>query len=292
MFLIRQIIRSIQLLFPHVLVDGFVFTERGEVRHENWGDDINYYFLKNIVCVPLLIYNQLSIAFRFNPKHYLIIGSVIDMLCKPNTIVWGSGILHGPQTLRVKPLKVLAVRGPLTRVVLLDNNIECPEIYGDPALLLPLYYAPKIEKKYKYGIINHNFSIDGYDTLTMDGQKLDERTDVLKIDLSKYEKWTDIIDQILSCDGIISYSLHGLIVSEAYKVPNVWIEFDEVLYGGHFKFHDFFLSIGRDREKPVAIKNKKIESKVIDKALSSWKPGSIDLQPLINACPFAINLRK
>lgn len=290
MYILKQIVRSLKLLFPHVLIDGFVFTDRGEVRHENWGDDINYYFLKNIIKKPLLIYNQVSLAFRLNPKHYLVIGSVIDMLCKPNTIVWGSGILHGPQKLKVKPTKVLAVRGPLTRQVLLDNGVDCPSIYGDPALLLPRYYHPSIEKKYKYGIINHDFSIGGYDKLTMDGIRLEERADVLMIDLSNYNKWTDVIDKILSCEGVISYSLHGLIVSEAYKVPNAWIEFDEVLYGGHFKFHDFFLSIGRDRETPVSIKNKHIDSKVIDTALASWHPGSLDLQSLIEACPFQINI--
>lgn len=68
------------------------------------------------------------------------------MLCRKNTEVWGAGIIDGTKKLRYKPKKVYAVRGPLTRKVLLAQGVKCPEIYGDPALLVAKYYQPKIEK--------------------------------------------------------------------------------------------------------------------------------------------------
>ena len=284
--ILRKVFYNIQLVRNPIIIDAFVFNKSFKVIHKKWGDDLNYYFLAEIIRRPILIYNLVSLAFRLKLKNYLIIGSTIDMLCKENTEVWGAGILHGEQQLKVRPTKVYAVRGPLTRKVLLSNNIECPEIYGDPALLLPLVYCPKVEKKFTFGIIIHDYTIKGVDKLTIDGQKVSDRKDILMIDLSDYLKWTDIIDKILSCQYILSYSLHGLITAEAYKVPNVWIEFDEHLYGGHFKFHDFFLSLGHDRTNPVPISENNIQSILIQQALSKWEPSNINLTPLIKACPF------
>ena len=57
------------------------------------------------------------------------------------------------------PQKVLAVRGPLSRNYLLENGVDCPDVYGDPALLFPKYYKPHIYKKYKLGIIAENLGI-------------------------------------------------------------------------------------------------------------------------------------
>jgi pyruvyltransferase len=68
-------------------------------------------------------------------KNYLVIGSTIDLLCKDNTEVWGAGIIYGEQVLKIKPKKVFAVRGPLTRKVLLDNGVDCSAVFGDLALL-------------------------------------------------------------------------------------------------------------------------------------------------------------
>lgn len=77
-------------------------------------------------------------------------------------------------------------------------------------------------------------------------------------------------------------------MAEAYETPNVWIEFGKPLIGGRFKFHDFFLSIGRDREAPVVVEDNKIEMKQINENLKVWQAGHLDLTPLLRACPFKI----
>lgn len=289
--ILKKVFYNIQLVRNPIIINAFVFHKDFKVIHKNWGDDLNYYFLAEIIRRPILIYNLVSLAFRLKLKNYLIIGSTLDMLCKENTEVWGAGIIDGGKPLKLKPTKVYAVRGPLTRQKLQEEGVDCPEVYGDPALLIEKYYKPKVVKKYKYGFISHVSNISMIRELSIDGTPITNRSDVLIIDLSKYDKWTDIPDQICSCDNIISGSLHGLIMAEAYKIPNVWVDFGKPLIGGHFKFHDFFLSIGRDRDMPVAIKNKRIESTVIDEVLSSWQPGSIDLQPLIASCPFSIIIK-
>ena len=286
--MLMKILDNVKLLFNPLLINAYVFYENGKVKHENWGDDINYYFLSEICKRPIGMFNQFSLAFRFNLKNYLVIGSTIDMLCRENTEVWGAGIIDGTKPLKCKPKKVYAVRGPLTRKVLLEQGVDCPEIYGDPALLVSKYYQPEVKKKYKYGFIAHVSNLDKVEHFLLDDMPIKDREDTLIIDLSKYDKWTDIPDQICSCESIISSSLHGLIMAEAYNIPNVWIEFGKPLIGGHFKFHDFFTSIGRDREEPVFVKDNKIEMKKTNENLKEWQAGHLDLAPLLKACPFKI----
>ncbi len=288
--LIAKLFRNLKLIFRPVLINGFVYCDNNKILHENWGDDINYFFLREIIKKPILIYNRISLAYRLKLKNYLVIGSTIDMLCTNNTEVWGAGLIDEKKLLRIKPRKVYAVRGPLTRKKLLEQGIECPEVYGDPALLIPRYYKPNVKKKYSFGFIPHRSNLDTINNFTFDGEPLSQRKEVLVIDLSKYEKWTDIVDQICSCENIISASLHGLIVAEAYKIPNLWIEFGKPLIGGHFKFHDFFLSIARERESPYIIEDYELSIKDIQKGISIWQPGLINLQPLIDSAPFPIKL--
>ena len=69
------------------------------------------------------------------------------MLTNKNTIIWGAGVIDDKANLPAKPLKVLAVRGPLSRKYLLKKGIECPEIYGDPAMLMKYIYKPILLKK-------------------------------------------------------------------------------------------------------------------------------------------------
>ena len=285
-----KIKENLKLLLRPVLVNGFVFFDNNEIRHENWGDDINYHFLREISQRPILIYNRLSLAMRFKLKNYLVIGSTIDMCSTKNTEVWGAGIIDEVKPLTIKPQRVHAVRGPLTRKKLLEQGVECPEVYGDPALLISRHYMPNVKKKYSIGFIPHRSNLDTIENFTVDGTPLSRRNDILVIDLTNYDKWTDIIDQICSCENIISSSLHGLIMAEAYKIPNVWIEFGKPLIGGHFKFHDFFLSMGRDRETSYLIESQELSIKDIQIELSTWQPGTINLQPLIDSAPFLIKI--
>ena len=179
------------------------------------------------------------------------------------------------------PKKILAVRGPLTRNFLLKNGVDCPPIYGDPALLLPLFYKPYIVKKYKLGVVPH---ISDQDNCFLQSL-MKEHPDVLVVDMKNYTHWQDVVNQICSCDFIISSSLHGLIISDAYAIPNVWVEFSNKIIGNRFKFRDYFASVGRTDTLPYEIK-KAIELEEIRKKILSWKPIQFDLNTLWDACPF------
>jgi pyruvyltransferase len=277
-YLFQQIKQSIKLLCHPIIINAFVAVdEDGNVKPQNWGDDINYYFLKALIKRPILLYNQTSLAFRLKLKNYLVIGSTIDLLCKEHTIVWGAGIIDNRRPLRIKPEKVLAVRGPLTRAKLLQEGVECPEVYGDPAMLVSRYYRPSVEKKYKLGMIHPFFSKPPFE---IHGAK--------EISLANYSDWREVVDQILQCEVIASSSLHGLIIADSYGIPTVWTETAQLL-GGHFKFHDYFASIGDDTKAPIVLSAATTMEELVS-AARYRAADNFNLNPLIEAAPFEINL--
>ena len=264
----KQINNIILYLFKHaIIVNGYVddHTWRG-IRHRNWGDDLNYYFLRELTGRPVVMYHNFKLAKWFRLKNYLCIGTLLDAVNYSNaqTIVWGSGV-SGQERSFVHPKKILSVRGPKTKEFCDRYGVQCSEVYGDPALLLTLVYQPcrgvqrstsascvqEVQKAtFRLGIIPHVVDLHHPVIEEIRDKHADE---ILIIDLAHYEKWTDVIDQICSCERILSSSLHGLIVSDAYQVPSCWIELSGKISGGYFKFVDYASSVDRDFSNPLRI---------------------------------------
>lgn len=253
------------------------------INHRNWGDDLNYYLMSRISNRPIVVYNGFWLARKLKKKNYLCIGTLLDAVnySNPQTVVWGSGV-SGQERSFVPPLEIYSVRGYKTLEFLGKHGIECPNFLGDPALLLPRYYTPFSQrKKYKLGIIPHVIDLD-FDVIN----KIREtQTDILIIDLAHYEKWTDVIDNICSCEIIASSSLHGLIVSDAYNVPNCWITLSGKISGGLFKFYDYFSSVKREESEPIKI-GKISDLAQVYKQVSLWKSIEIDTDEILKCCPF------
>lgn len=270
-------------LFDHpIVVNACTYFRRyGENIYCNWGDDINYFFIKEIVKQKWLPYAEAPITRYFHRKNYVIIGSTIDIVMTPKSIVWGAGLITANPRKIIRPLKICAVRGPKTREILLKNGINCPPIYGDPALLLPFYYQPKDKsKKFKIGFIPHHSNIDEFLIL------YSNNPNICIIKVRDYYEWHSFIDEIYQCEYIASTSLHGLIVSEAYGIPNVWLKRKSGELSNTFKFEDFYASINKTPNylefSPTLTLNEIIN------ACKKWEKGTLDLNPLIKACPFKL----
>lgn len=270
-------------LFRHaIIVNAWIddHTWHG-IHHRNWGDDINYYFIKELTGRPVITLYNFRLARKFKFKNYLCIGSLLGLsdYTNENTIVWGAGSFG--KLKGVLPHNICAVRGQLTRKILLGKGTECPEIYGDPALLLPVFYSPSSDNlsssTYKVGIIPHISELK-HPTVEEIRRKHPE---ILIIDLAHYKKWTDVIDQIYSCECILSSSLHGLIVSDAYGIPNCWIKLSGKILGGDFKYLDYASSVGREFEKPLSIS-----------CCSDIEKTFIDILPSISQQPTAYLAKK
>lgn len=211
-------------------------------------------------------------------EHYFMIGSILQR-CTSNSIIWGSGLISENSICKENPKKVLAVRGPLTRQKLIEQGIACPEIYGDPALLLPeVYPATKREAKYKLGIIPH--FLDKNDP----GLKgFTDNSEIKIIDIQNREP-LKVIDDMLNCKKIISSSLHGLIISDAYHIPSVWTQFSKPIEKDNFKFQDYFASVGRTVDHPVLFSEFKKLNDILD-AFEDYEI-NINLEDLKNSFPF------
>ena len=163
-------------------------------------------------------------------KNLLAVGSVLN-LGNSRSVIWGSGFMNGDDAFFGG--EVCAVRGQCTeRKIMMAGGSACG-VYGDPALLLPLLYNPVIKKKHKTGIIPHWREIDAFSTDFRECHVIDLRTDDVET----------VIDDILSCERVLSSSLHGLIVAHAYGIPALWVKRGDIGTDG-FKFMDYFSSVG------------------------------------------------
>lgn len=164
-------------------------------------------------------------------KNLLGIGSIISWGNR-HSIIWGSGFMNENEVFRGG--KILAVRGKYTNNKLIKDGFSGTSIWGDPALLIPLFISPSSEKTKDIAIIPHWSEYDYFI------KKYGEKYKVIDLRTKDIEH---VISEITSSCRILSTSLHGIIVSHAYGIPALWIR-HEKLHGSNFKFYDYFSSVG------------------------------------------------
>lgn len=269
----------------YVFIKASVYVEHGVCLHSNWGDELIEHLVKYLTNKKTIFLPQCRLEHTIHINSNLCIGSILTFFDLNKTVVWGSGILNNNEVYKIRgiPDKVCAVRGPRTRTELLKKGIECPEIYGDPALLMPRFYQPVICSNYSIGIIPHFGDVNKDDVRRLIS---DPRIKLIKV--RDYEKWTDFIDEICSCDFVISSSLHGLIIAEAYGIPSQWVEFGTYVDGWEFKYYDFYESIGKMNEVPLKINETTTYETIMEKK-DDWRKGYIDLDKLMDVCPVSSN---
>lgn len=217
----------------------------------NFGDRVNKIFWEKLA--------DKTIYFDSNENHFVTTGSIL-CLVNNKSHVFGTGFISeygdmgGGQfeshlsRLICKPHLISAVRGPLTRDKILGFDIDCPEIYGDPLMLMPCLYEPcdvnKTELQKTVGIIPHYVDSNS-DNLKQLSRALElNHLKVKHIDIRVGENYKQLINQISSCEYIISSSLHGVIMGIMYHKKTIFMEFSDLVLGDGFKFQDFFESIG------------------------------------------------
>lgn len=203
----------------------------------NFGDILSEKIVERMVGHRIATTLNNSLLTECGKRKLLALGSIVHM-AEDNDVIWCSGIngKHPDKTdkkfYRFTQLDVRAVRGPLTRQFLMDMGINCPEVYGDPALLLPRLF-PEFKKSEnpsrEYVIIPHY----------SDEHLFANHPNLLTVK----EDWDELIRQVLDSKFVIATSLHGVIVAEAFGIPTRYLKVsdEEPL----FKYADYYYGTNR-----------------------------------------------
>jgi pyruvyltransferase len=195
-------------------------------RENNFGDLLGPWIVDRIRTVR-------DLGRPASDRHRLLtVGSIINIAGREGDVVWGSGI-HGnhlPLPKALPRLDVRAVRGPRTAAVLRESRNLVPDVYGDPALLIPHLWTDAelgIRRRSGGTVIVPNF----YDLGVAPANSLNPRGDLL-----------ERVRTIASAERVYASSLHGIVVAEAFGVPAVLVASTSER---PFKYEDYYGGTGR-----------------------------------------------
>ena len=221
-----------------------------------WFDKPNY----GDILTPFIL-DALGVKFRREQKreraNAICIGSIAK-LARPGMAVYGSGFMRKTDRAE-RRADWRWVRGPYSRDIVMKYGGHVPEIYGDPAMMLPLVWS-EAGKVHDVGIVPHYVDYEQCKAMFPDLPVIDL--------VSRNAK--EVTKQITECRTIISSSLHGIIAAHAYGIPAAWVPFSDKLNGDGIKFRDHYASIGLDAI-PSTFDN------------PEFSVGSLDVEPLIRA---------
>ncbi|MBD3880967.1 polysaccharide pyruvyl transferase family protein [Phormidium tenue FACHB-886] len=213
-----------------------------------------------------------------SPRKKLACVGTIGHALKNGTVhLWGTGVdkaknpidrsLNYYQQPPNTEFQVHALRGKYSARTFRQQGIEVPDVYGDPVWFLPSIFSAAPEKQYELGVIVHL-------------SELAELTDSAGVreELIRYSIPPSLashvrlintltpptlgsleakVKEITSCRRIVSTSLHGLVIAEAYGIPCAY--FQHIATGANFvqiddetaciehRFRDFYSGIGTEQ---------------------------------------------
>ncbi len=196
----------------------------------NFGDEMSPFIVSRLA--------GQQVEYRSGPGKLLAIGSIFFALCDRDH-VWGAGLAkpeHVQFATKAQKVTYHAVRGPRTHSVLRSRGIDCPAVYGDPAILLPHLVSNDISPRKPVGVVLH------YDHRKAGREAF--RDSSIMVDVEN--PLARVVCDILSCEVILTSSLHGLIIAEAYGRPALLLIPGSPASCNLFKYEDYFESTDRE----------------------------------------------
>lgn len=185
----------------------------------NAGDLCSEYLLTSYG-YPYVINNK-------SPNLYMI-GSIIGM-CK-KAIICGAGYSNPDETNKLlQPKDFYLVRGELSKQKCGNSNIPI----GDPGLLVSKFLDGRNKQKtHTIGVIPHYV-----DWQFVTSKPLPKTYKVIDI---RTNNFTRLFNEILSCDYVLSSSLHGMIFAHSFGIPAMQFKYNELYSKNDFKFKDYY----------------------------------------------------
>jgi len=168
----------------------------------------------------------------------VMVGSILEHLpYNYEGIIAGCGVLHEKSELAFPYAKILAVRGPLTaKKIKYRKSIR---VFGDPGLLADELVGDQ-DKIYDLGLVPH------WTDKTLEQNPIFKKFNprIIRVEDDPLE----VIKQIGQCKKIVSSSLHGIILADAFGIPRrIEIPPRSLSHphqeGGLFKWLDYSASI-------------------------------------------------
>lgn len=170
----------------------------------------------------------------------IFLGSIGKYITK-NNYVFGTGISNR-NTFLNPSAKYIALRGHFSYEALKNsggNFYKKCNFFGDPAIMLPKILPINEKKNGKYALVRHYI----HQKLELDLQDGIEDLDILMSSTHEIEEFIRLLNRY---NGIITTSLHILIVCHSYGVPCRLINFDFSqfkIHGDGIKYKDYYSGV-------------------------------------------------
>jgi hypothetical protein len=137
-----------------------------------------------------------------------------------------------------------------------------------------------LQKNHRLGVVPHFLDYEEACEI------FSNRRDVIVVDVR--QEVEGFVELLLSCQSLISSSLHGLILGHAYGVPSARCSFSSRIVGDDIKFIDYFAGMSiHDPPDPIQITS---STKVEDLEHCIFESPQAETHKaqdvLLDACPF------
>lgn len=219
-----------------------VYAHLGPIhdKGQNLGDKFGFHIADFILGPDAYTKLGMHDVDKVDEETFTLVGSSIAAVVETPVKVLGAGVINPAVRKYGKSFQPIAVRGHLTKALLLRDTGKIVSVISDPGLLLsrifPCTEVPPAQKK-PLGFIVHKVDRPAFK------EQYPQYIDCM---IDNHLEPEDFIKRASQFERIASTALHGVIFSHSLGIPVAPFVLTDKLFGGEFKFIDYYSSLGID----------------------------------------------